>query len=104
MTKVMPCSSFASCSPPSRPLRAAFGGGLRPALTAVARDASKQSPQPNHREKHHQPFHGRALLHNLTDTTDCIMRYTPELYALTIIAAATALMWVPYVLARLRAR
>jgi hypothetical protein len=32
------------------------------------------------------------------------MRYTPELYALTIIATATVLMWVPYVLARLKAR
>jgi hypothetical protein len=32
------------------------------------------------------------------------MRYTPELYALTIIATATVLMWVPYVLARLRTR
>ena len=32
------------------------------------------------------------------------MRYTPELYALTIITTVTALMWVPYVLARLWAR
>jgi uncharacterized MAPEG superfamily protein len=32
------------------------------------------------------------------------MRYTPELHALTIIATATALMWVPYVLARLSTR
>jgi uncharacterized MAPEG superfamily protein len=32
------------------------------------------------------------------------MRYTPELYALLVITTATALMWVPYVLARLRAR
>ncbi len=29
----------ASCSPPSRPLRAACGGGLRPSLTAAARAA-----------------------------------------------------------------
>jgi hypothetical protein len=29
--------SLAPCSPPSRPLRAASGGGLRPVLTAVAR-------------------------------------------------------------------
>ena len=32
------------------------------------------------------------------------MRYTPELYSLTIITSVTALMWVPYVLARLGAR
>src|SRR5438552_18625634 len=31
--------SLAPCSPPSRPLRAASGGGLRPALTAAARGA-----------------------------------------------------------------
>ena len=30
---------LASCSPPSRTLRAACGGGLRPSLTAAARDA-----------------------------------------------------------------
>jgi hypothetical protein len=32
------------------------------------------------------------------------MRYTPELYAVTLIATATVLMWVPYVLARLKTR
>jgi uncharacterized MAPEG superfamily protein len=32
------------------------------------------------------------------------MTLTPELYALTIISTVTSLMWVPYVLARLRAR
>jgi uncharacterized MAPEG superfamily protein len=30
-----------------------------------------------------------------------IVKYTPELYALTIISGATALMWVPYVTARM---
>ncbi len=29
------------------------------------------------------------------------MKYTPELYALTIVSGATALMWVPYVTARM---
>ena len=29
------------------------------------------------------------------------MKYTPELYALTTISGATALMWVPYVMARM---
>ena len=36
-------SSLAPSSPPSRPLRAASGGGLRPALTAAARGASAGS-------------------------------------------------------------
>src|SRR4051812_16189517 len=31
------CASIGPCSQPSRPLRAAFGGGLRPVLTAAAR-------------------------------------------------------------------
>ena len=31
--------SLAPCSPPSRPLRAASGGGLRPVLTAAVRGA-----------------------------------------------------------------
>ena len=30
-----------------------------------------------------------------------IVKYTPELYSLTLISTATALMWVPYVLARM---
>jgi hypothetical protein len=44
---------LASCSPPSRTLRAACGGGLRPSLTAAARDAliasgeGGKTPQPN---------------------------------------------------------
>lgn len=29
------------------------------------------------------------------------MKYTPELYSLALISTATALMWVPYVLARM---
>jgi uncharacterized MAPEG superfamily protein len=29
------------------------------------------------------------------------VKYTPELYALTLLSTATALMWVPYVLARM---
>jgi len=36
-------ASLAPCSPPSRPLRAASGGGLRPALTAPARGAQQRS-------------------------------------------------------------
>jgi len=36
-------ASATSCSPPSRTLRAACGGGLRPSLTAAARDVRRQS-------------------------------------------------------------
>jgi hypothetical protein len=36
------CASTTSCSPPSRTLRAACGGGLRPSLTAAARDVPGQ--------------------------------------------------------------
>ena len=32
------------------------------------------------------------------------MKFTPELYALTLVATATVLMWVPYVLARILTR
>jgi transposase len=35
-------ASATSCSPPSRTLRAACGGGLRPSLTAAARDVPQQ--------------------------------------------------------------
>ena len=38
--RVPTCLSLAPCSPPSRPLRAASGGGLRPVLTAAARGAT----------------------------------------------------------------
>src|SRR6202171_783520 len=54
--------SLAPCSPPSRPLRAASGGGLRPALTAAAlgapsrprsgrRNTSVEQRNSSHREK-----------------------------------------------------
>jgi uncharacterized MAPEG superfamily protein len=32
------------------------------------------------------------------------MKYTPELHALTLVAVATVLMWVPYALARMATR
>jgi hypothetical protein len=32
------------------------------------------------------------------------VKYTSELNSLTVVATATALMWIPYVIARLRAR
>jgi len=35
------CLSLPSCSPASRPLRAGFAGGLRPALTQAVRDGDK---------------------------------------------------------------
>ena len=37
------CSTMAPCSQPSTPLRAAYGGGLRPVLTATARGAFQSS-------------------------------------------------------------
>jgi hypothetical protein len=43
MTAVPTPASLAPCSPPSRPLRAALGGGLRPVLTAAARAALRNS-------------------------------------------------------------
>jgi hypothetical protein len=45
--------SLAPGSPPSRPLRAASGGGLRPALTAAA---TRRNGQPSGRKNHHEPF------------------------------------------------
>ena len=48
-----PCPSLAPCAPPSMPLRAAKGGGQRPALTAAVRGALKNAagtekrPRPN---------------------------------------------------------
>ena len=56
----------------STPLRAAFGGGLRPALTAPARGALRKSGRdeetPLSRTKH-RCNHGFAFLQNLTHTT-----------------------------------
>src|ERR1700761_5349486 len=39
MTLVPTCPRVAPCSPPSSTLRAGYAGGLRPCLTAPARDA-----------------------------------------------------------------
>ncbi len=66
-------STIAPCSRPSTPLRAAFGGGLRPALTAPARGALRKSGRdeetPLSRTKKHRCNHGFAFLQNLTHTT-----------------------------------
>src|SRR5215211_1116351 len=45
----VPTRNLAPRSPPSRPLRAAFGGGLRPALTAAAAGAAgnRRDEQPS---------------------------------------------------------
>jgi hypothetical protein len=50
---------LSSCSPASRPLRVAFGDGLRPALTQAARDDDGMTGRdgetaPNRTEKHRQ--------------------------------------------------
>src|SRR5262249_43688647 len=41
ISAVPTCASVTPCSPPSRTLRAAAGGGLRPSLTAAARDVTR---------------------------------------------------------------
>jgi len=66
-------STIAPCSRPSTPLRAALGGGLRPALTAPARNALRGSGRdgetPFNRTKKHSCSYGSAILQNLTHTT-----------------------------------
>src|SRR5260370_26253340 len=56
------CPSLASCSPPSRTLRAASGGGLWPSLTATVRGALGRSGRdeetaPVSRTKKHHWLH-----------------------------------------------
>jgi len=60
------CASTTSCSPPSRTLRAACGGGLRPSLTAAARDVPGQrqvgtKKRPPGRTKKLMPASSRQL-------------------------------------------
>ncbi len=67
------CPTIAPCSQPSTPLRAAFGGGLRPALTAAARGALRKSGRdgetaPSRTKKHHCSS-GSVILQNLTHIT-----------------------------------
>lgn len=59
-------ASTTSCSPPSRTLRAACGGGLRPSLTAPARDVPGQrqvgtKKRPSARTKKPMPASSRQL-------------------------------------------
>ena len=67
------CSTIAPCSRPSTPLRAACGGGLRPALTATVRGALRSSGRdgetPFSRTKKHHQSCGPAILQNLTHRT-----------------------------------
>jgi hypothetical protein len=74
MTLLPPCPRMASGSPPSSTRCAGFARGLRPCLTAVARAACDVSGRDEEtacfsRTKKHHRRHGKALLHNLTDTT-----------------------------------
>ena len=66
-------STIAPCSRPSTPLRAAYGGGLGPALTPAARGALRGSGRdgetPFSRTKKHSRSYGSAILQNLTHTT-----------------------------------
>ena len=67
------CLMIPPCSRPSTPLRAAFGGGLRPALTAAPRGALQKSGRdgetPFSRTKKHHPSYGPTILQNLTHIT-----------------------------------
>ncbi len=66
-------STMAPCSQPSTPLREAFGGGLRPALTAAVRGALRNPGRggetPFSRTKKHHRSSGPAILQNLTHIT-----------------------------------
>jgi hypothetical protein len=69
------------CSPPSRTLRAACGGGLRPSLTAPTPDTHALSGRgeetaPISRTKKHHRLKPKQLLHSLTDATFLVT--TPE--------------------------
>ena len=65
--------TIAPCSQPSTPLRAAFGGGLRPALTAAVRGALRNSGRggetPFSRTKKLHPQTSPTILQNLTHIT-----------------------------------
>ncbi len=71
-------STRAPCSRPSMPLRAASGGGRRPALTAPARGAFQKSGRdeetPFSRTKKHPCSYGSAILQNLTHITRATRR------------------------------
>jgi hypothetical protein len=74
MSQVPTVPRLTPCSPPSRTLRAAFGGGLWPSLTAAVRGAREMSGRdeetaPLSRTKKHQRQHGKPILHSLTDAT-----------------------------------
>jgi len=67
------CPTMAPCSRLSTPLRAALGGGLRPALTAAPRGALRRSGRdgetPLSRTKKHPRSYGSTILQNLTHAT-----------------------------------
>jgi hypothetical protein len=70
--RVPTCPSLAPCSPPSRPLRAAYGGGLRPVLTAAARGATliagrDEETAPSVEQRNCTRY--QILLQNFLDTT-----------------------------------
>ena len=69
-------SSLAPCSPPSRPLRAACGGGLRPVLTAAARGATlslgrDEETVPSVEQRNCTRY--RTFLQNFPDTTEYLL-------------------------------
>jgi hypothetical protein len=86
MTLLPTCPRMASGSPPSSTRCAGFARGLRPCLTAVARAACDVSGRDEEtacfsRTKKHHRRHGKALLHNLTDTTNTPLECSPTSYA-----------------------
>jgi hypothetical protein len=66
-------TTMAPCSQPSTPLRAAFGGGQGPALTAAVRGAARNlgrdGETPPSRTKKQTCSYGSTILLNLTHTT-----------------------------------
>ena len=81
MTSTVPtCPSLAPCSPPSRPLRAASGGGLRPVLTAAARGATlsagrDEETAPSVEPRNCTRYH--TILQNFPHTTRRGQHYAP---------------------------
>src|ERR1700753_2234301 len=74
MSRVPALTRMVPRSPPSRTLRAACGGGLRPSLTAPTPDTHALSGRgeetaPISRTKKHHRQKPKQLLHSLTDAT-----------------------------------
>jgi transposase len=76
------CPTVTPCSPPSRTLRAASGGGLRPSLTAAARGVTqsrqvgtKKRPSRSNKETHSK--HHRSRNHLTNQSSRPVRRFQP---------------------------